>query len=119
MRMIGVRSDAAESWSNSTEVDQFVARRAIGRRGEEPRHQHFARRRARHRDRRRRGEGAAVEDREPRGAGGAERLRRTERPPASGGPAVLTAMAKYDVFANPQGEGYLLDVQADLLEDLS
>jgi toxin CcdB len=28
-------------------------------------------------------------------------------------------MAKYDVFANPDGEGYLLDVQADLLEDLT
>jgi toxin CcdB len=28
-------------------------------------------------------------------------------------------MAKYDVFANPDGEGYLLDVQANLLGDLS
>ena len=28
-------------------------------------------------------------------------------------------MAKYDVFANPDGEGYLLDVQANLLEDLT
>jgi toxin CcdB len=28
-------------------------------------------------------------------------------------------MARYDVFPNPLGNGYLLDVQADLLEDLS
>ena len=28
-------------------------------------------------------------------------------------------MAKYDLFANPDGEGYLLDVQANLLEDLA
>ncbi|MEP3944705.1 CcdB family protein [Ascidiaceihabitans sp.] len=28
-------------------------------------------------------------------------------------------MAKYDVFTNPSGDGYLLDVQADLLSDLN
>ncbi|MFT6579619.1 MAG: toxin CcdB [Alphaproteobacteria bacterium] len=28
-------------------------------------------------------------------------------------------MAKYDVFPNPDGAGYLLDVQADLLEGLN
>ena len=28
-------------------------------------------------------------------------------------------MPKYDVFANPSGDGYLLDVQADLLSDLN
>jgi toxin CcdB len=28
-------------------------------------------------------------------------------------------MAKYDVFAYPDGEGYLLDVQANLLEGLT
>jgi toxin CcdB len=28
-------------------------------------------------------------------------------------------MAKYDVFSNPDGAGYLLDVQADLLEGLN
>lgn len=28
-------------------------------------------------------------------------------------------MARYDVFANPIGNGYLLDVQSDLLEELS
>jgi len=28
-------------------------------------------------------------------------------------------MPKYDVFPNPSGEGYLLDVQADLLSDLN
>jgi len=28
-------------------------------------------------------------------------------------------MAKYDVFANPAGEGFLLDVQTDLLSDLN
>ena len=27
-------------------------------------------------------------------------------------------MAKYDVFANPNGDGYLLEVQTDLLDDL-
>ncbi|MGJ8624155.1 MAG: CcdB family protein [Yoonia sp.] len=28
-------------------------------------------------------------------------------------------MAKYDVFPNPSGEGFLLDVQTDLLSDLN
>ena len=28
-------------------------------------------------------------------------------------------MAQYDVFANPSGGGYLLDVQSDLLDDLN
>ena len=28
-------------------------------------------------------------------------------------------MPKYDVFPNPSGEGYLLDVQTDLLSDLN
>jgi hypothetical protein len=28
-------------------------------------------------------------------------------------------MAKYGVFVDPEGEGYLVDVQADLLADLS
>lgn len=28
-------------------------------------------------------------------------------------------MPKYDVFSNPSGEGYLLDVQTDLLSDLN
>ena len=28
-------------------------------------------------------------------------------------------MARYDVFPNPGGPGYLLDVQSDILEDLS
>ncbi|HEY4193768.1 MAG TPA: CcdB family protein [Mesorhizobium sp.] len=28
-------------------------------------------------------------------------------------------MARYDVFSNPTGPGYLLEVQADLLEDLN
>jgi len=28
-------------------------------------------------------------------------------------------MPKYDVFPNPSGEGYLLDVQSDLLSDLN
>ena len=28
-------------------------------------------------------------------------------------------MAKYDVFANPSGDGFLLDVQTDLLSDLN
>lgn len=28
-------------------------------------------------------------------------------------------MPKYDVFPNPSGDGYLLDVQADLLSDLN
>ena len=28
-------------------------------------------------------------------------------------------MAKYDVYPNPDGPGYLLDVQADLLDDLN
>ena len=28
-------------------------------------------------------------------------------------------MARFDVFVNPQGEGYLLDVQADLLSHLN
>lgn len=28
-------------------------------------------------------------------------------------------MAKYDVFPNPFGDGFLLDVQADLLSDLN
>ncbi len=28
-------------------------------------------------------------------------------------------MAKYEVFANPDGAGYLLDVQADLLDTLN
>lgn len=28
-------------------------------------------------------------------------------------------MAKYDVFPNPSGEGYILDVQADLLDVLN
>ncbi len=28
-------------------------------------------------------------------------------------------MARYDVFANPAGGGYLLDVQNDLLDDLN
>jgi toxin CcdB len=28
-------------------------------------------------------------------------------------------MAKYDVFPNPSGDGYLLDVQTDLLSDLN
>jgi toxin CcdB len=27
-------------------------------------------------------------------------------------------MAKYDVFANPDGDGYLLEVQANLLDEL-
>ena len=27
-------------------------------------------------------------------------------------------MAKYDVFPNPNGDGYLLEVQTDLLDDL-
>ena len=27
-------------------------------------------------------------------------------------------MPKYDVFPNPSGDGYLLDVQTDLLSDL-
>ena len=28
-------------------------------------------------------------------------------------------MAQYDVFLNPEGSGYLLDVQSDLLDGLS
>ena len=28
-------------------------------------------------------------------------------------------MAKYDVYPNPSGDGYLLDVQTDLLSDLN
>ena len=28
-------------------------------------------------------------------------------------------MAKYDVFPNPSGDGFLLDVQSDLLSDLN
>ncbi len=28
-------------------------------------------------------------------------------------------MSKYDVFPNPSGDGYLLDVQTDLLSDLN
>ena len=28
-------------------------------------------------------------------------------------------MSKYDVYPNPSGEGYLLDVQTDLLSDLN
>ena len=28
-------------------------------------------------------------------------------------------MAKYDVYPNPNGAGYLLDIQADLLDDLN
>ena len=28
-------------------------------------------------------------------------------------------MARFDVYRNPEGSGYLLDVQADLLSDLN
>ena len=38
---------------------------------------------------------------------------------AAAGPISAVLMARYDVYVNPDGPGYLLDVQADLLEGLN
>jgi toxin CcdB len=64
-----------------------------------------------------RGEGASLAARECRRARKLERVGRSARLASGEIQAVL--MARFEVFANPGGAGYVLDVQADVLSELN